>query len=956
MACTYCGIPLLLDTPDHDSFVSGLHDFSLNRPSQNDGYSSTDTEYFRLQYQNPKEALPEIGVLSWPRGASKCATFYGLVDGARLDLIRTAVDGNNGVGDLVLSNPNNILQTITAKNMRLLPPLPVHKIGTSAAAIEQQLYLITLVDQRWSWREKTFAIYDKPVSWNVLLADLAAGLGISLTVSTIPADYLTPSIRWIQQYKQIPALLDAALATIGQKLIVKLNGVVSTTDWETAKTDAETQLAATKVIIGGELVESDLTRVVPEKVLVTFGKLIGEVLYDDPYTKTETLVSLSVPGYGTDIGVAGNTWILNADYIYDGTTTNIANCALVASQSAYDWYGWQLCDVDFTTPGILNWVPTGAEDLIEWRYQYNGRLLTRVVRPPFQQLERGGFNPAVPYRNPLVRIIAATTSTGEYSNRYTVRQVYITDTFDEDDVVIDSGFIEWTDVVERNNTLLTVSTSPVPSQGVYSLHTAPDGHYYIEAIGSTGSGSGSGGEVSWFARLTTSNGKWWKWVQVAPNASGNYQDVGVESTAFNAIPCTIDGTSLANPVANLRVRMWTSTTAFSGGTQYEFLPIGMTDSTHPGLVSLADQVMGNGSKTFQKNVEVNSTDYAQGIDGTPASGTYYPFIVNKGNYGSDTNHKAFVVRDVFTTPSTIAHQVTVWPAELDASNQFGTNYSSSSGYFAVGGGVYALGVGSLNPVLGSNSGIVVNYYAAQYGSFGGGSGGASWLVDPHPLVAVSSPPPPPGTAFSRSEIELTAVNNGSADCLQTLWKDTTNLKNYYGFSYWHGGVASSNMRLLVTTGYAIGGGGGDNPSTITDGLSGSLLWGATATGGIITNLGSSTVPLANGGTGRSLVAPAADSIYFYDVSAGHTDWLSIGSNLAITGTTLDCTVPPIPSPLSDGQLMVVDTGTWQQYTPTTGFFYFNGTSWSNINGASGTFTTADSKTVTVTNGLITSIV
>ena len=49
----------------------------------------------------------------------------------------------------------------------------------------------------------------------------------------------------------------------------------------------------------------------------------------------------------------------------------------------------------------------------------------------------------------------------------------------------------------------------------------------------------------------------------------------------------------------------------------------------------------------------------------------------------------------------------------------------------------------------------------------------------------------------------------------------------------------------------------------------------------------SIVPLAKGGTGVSLTDPGADRIMFWDDSAGQTTWLTPGTNLTITGTTLD---------------------------------------------------------------------
>ncbi len=53
--------------------------------------------------------------------------------------------------------------------------------------------------------------------------------------------------------------------------------------------------------------------------------------------------------------------------------------------------------------------------------------------------------------------------------------------------------------------------------------------------------------------------------------------------------------------------------------------------------------------------------------------------------------------------------------------------------------------------------------------------------------------------------------------------------------------------------------------------------------------GGTDVTLADGGTGASLADPNADRIMFWDDSAGQVTWLTPGTNLTITGTTLDAT-------------------------------------------------------------------
>lgn len=55
------------------------------------------------------------------------------------------------------------------------------------------------------------------------------------------------------------------------------------------------------------------------------------------------------------------------------------------------------------------------------------------------------------------------------------------------------------------------------------------------------------------------------------------------------------------------------------------------------------------------------------------------------------------------------------------------------------------------------------------------------------------------------------------------------------------------------------------------------------------------VALADGGTGASLTDPNADRIMFWDDSAGAVTWLTAGTNLTITGTTIDAAGGSVPT-------------------------------------------------------------
>ena len=80
--------------------------------------------------------------------------------------------------------------------------------------------------------------------------------------------------------------------------------------------------------------------------------------------------------------------------------------------------------------------------------------------------------------------------------------------------------------------------------------------------------------------------------------------------------------------------------------------------------------------------------------------------------------------------------------------------------------------------------------------------------------------------------------------------------------------------------------------------------------------GGTDVALADGGTGVSLVDPNADRIMFWDDSGGAVDWLTVGTGLAITGTTI-----ALSGGASINQVATQIFTASGTYTPTTGMVY-----------------------------------
>lgn len=106
---------------------------------------------------------------------------------------------------------------------------------------------------------------------------------------------------------------------------------------------------------------------------------------------------------------------------------------------------------------------------------------------------------------------------------------------------------------------------------------------------------------------------------------------------------------------------------------------------------------------------------------------------------------------------------------------------------------------------------------------------------------------------------------------------------------------------------------GDAARTLTINASGTIY----VTGG-------TDVALADGGTGASLADPGADRVMFWDDSAGFVTWLTMGTNLSISGTTLNASGGG--GGISDGTYGdIVVSSSGAVWTVTPGYWKVTGT-------------------------------
>ncbi len=203
----------------------------------------------------PRKNLRPILVnrLHWPRDAMRFAYWHGIVCDDDLDRIRRAayIPSQSGYLPLPLTLSDDYGGTVTA-SMFMLPPRPLAQVP-GRAAVERDLYLLTLVDDRFFWSERAADIVVNPgtTTWTALFAAIASGLGITLDVDVIQAAYLKPPAELTAHYESLPMLLDACCQCVGQRFCRTLDGRCLTQNARTALASQNAQLTAWQKQAGG---------------------------------------------------------------------------------------------------------------------------------------------------------------------------------------------------------------------------------------------------------------------------------------------------------------------------------------------------------------------------------------------------------------------------------------------------------------------------------------------------------------------------------------------------------------------------------------------------------------------------------------------------------------------------------------------------------------------------------
>lgn len=364
----------------------------------------------------PDKPCLKIGDFYYPTHASRWAEFRGLATAAQIQAMKAVtVAGTYGVptGNFKVSIATTQgaigVEAITETEMLMLPPRPLAQF--SAGGYED-LYLVTLVDERYFWQWKPSGKWqsDDFWTWNAAFNAIEANLGISIDTGIISSVYgdLNADSPFYNHYENAAWLLDALAWNIGRVFVRDLEQNY----WLNDITDDNDTIAAAYVIGtslragGGNISALDnlaqkitaLPTMVPSSVIVTFPKYalhegcgwMGDQRPDSFWVKQSygdvwpITVNLSSLALAVTSGFSGTKVFHDTARAYfidstDATPDNEADLTALATQIATDYYNRQLTVYDETRDGIWVWEPEGNYDVV-WSF-CNAR--TRIMRKPY---------------------------------------------------------------------------------------------------------------------------------------------------------------------------------------------------------------------------------------------------------------------------------------------------------------------------------------------------------------------------------------------------------------------------------------------------------------------------------------------------------------------------------------------------------------------------------------------
>jgi hypothetical protein len=463
----------------------------------------------------------DIGKLYWPRGASRWAVGHFVIDEGTLKKVRPHAYASSGpvALPLIIDDGTDSITT----DLYMLPPRPLFKLDGTG---DQNLYLLSLVDERYWWWNKTaeITITGGTTTWANLYSSIGSALGVTIDADPVSSDYLKPPTELKSRYDFMPLLLDAVAYSVGQRIVRKLDGTVEAWGPSTAagvRDDLWTDWHEYSMM-GGDFRFSpdepnvDLATLVPGTVRMTFPRKKTNATSVDgyePYTKT--LTSLALDEYTSVVAKSDTKTVRStatAAIDSGGSVTNVTELQALADAFASDWYLWSAAGDQFRLmTGTVPWDGDATVDFVEW--EAYPTMSTMVARDRLNDLASRVFHRSS--SGSLGDPLACCGGTYTWTNidyAYGAGSHYQLSEWESTNADTTSGSV-YIDLPENptSNAECAVSVYP-PGSGYSAWVFTTDGATICRAA-STGDflavGGSIGGPVRWVFKYDASNDNWW---------------------------------------------------------------------------------------------------------------------------------------------------------------------------------------------------------------------------------------------------------------------------------------------------------------------------------------------------------------------------------------------------------------------------------------------------------------
>lgn len=383
---SYAGVYLTVPTQEQQESIQEWMDSWTEFEFNDRTWPDMALEGITFAQHNWPPAQPRLGTLYWPFTAMKWAVCHLVCSGAQLELIRAFLPPISPTQKpqpaLLVMSTGDAFKTVETP-MFMLPPRPIHQILET-----NQLYLLTLVDERYHWWYADAGVFRvvNGTTWDNLYEDLATSLDIDLDWDDIdPAIYFYPDPSIGSYYQDVPILLDAVAYNVGQRIIRKLDGAVQAINNTSSLENLNANILAINnegsIILGGSFHRAnDFGYAMPSEVhnvTPIWKSAVPTVLSPLYHVEINKMVD-SPQAFNAAVGFDGEKTF--RDTFHSAEADAFASDAILAFQVANDYWSriWNAF-LHVTLAHPLNILPDGLND-IEWSYEI-GRPSTTIKRP-----------------------------------------------------------------------------------------------------------------------------------------------------------------------------------------------------------------------------------------------------------------------------------------------------------------------------------------------------------------------------------------------------------------------------------------------------------------------------------------------------------------------------------------------------------------------------------------------